>query len=105
MSPVPDEGSVQQLVTASPDPALSDRVHAGRPDVTEHGPDAGVGEDRAGRGGEVRSAVAVMNLTRCEPVAELEKPAIRVDSAETWHGHFGWTEGIEAHAQALLAPV
>jgi hypothetical protein len=36
---------------------------------------------------------------------EYTKPAIRVDSSEAWHEHFGWTEEIEAHAQALLAPV
>ena len=41
MSLVPDEGSVQQLASASPDPAFGDRVHAGRPDVAEYGADAG----------------------------------------------------------------
>ena len=43
---------------ASFDPAFGDRVHAGRPHVAEHGPDAAAGEDRVERGGEVRSAVA-----------------------------------------------
>ncbi|HEX3307570.1 MAG TPA: hypothetical protein VHS32_15095, partial [Streptosporangiaceae bacterium] len=55
---VPDEGAVQELAAASPDPAFGDRVHAGRPDVAEHGPDAGIGGDRVECGGEVRSAVA-----------------------------------------------
>ena len=55
---VPDEGAVQEFAAASSDPAFSDRVHPGRADVAEHGPDLGVGEDRVERGGEVRSAVA-----------------------------------------------
>src|SRR5438552_787731 len=55
---VPDEGAVQELAAASADPAFGDRVHAGRPYVAQHGPDASVGEDRVERGGEVRSAVA-----------------------------------------------
>jgi hypothetical protein len=42
----------------TPNPAFGDRVHARRPDVAEHGPDPGVGEDRVERGGEVRAAVA-----------------------------------------------
>jgi hypothetical protein len=58
MGRVPDEGAVQELAAASADPAFGDCVHAGRPDVAEHGLDAGVGEDRVERGGEVRSAVA-----------------------------------------------
>ena len=55
---VPDESTVQELTAAFPDPAFSNRVHARRPDVAEHGPDAGVGEDGVEGGGEVRSAVA-----------------------------------------------
>jgi len=58
MGLVPDEGAVQEFASASPDPAFGDRVHAGRPDVTEHGPDPGVGEDHVERGGEVGAAVA-----------------------------------------------
>src|SRR5437762_2356027 len=57
MSLAPDEGSVQQPATASPNPAFGDRVHTGRPDIAEHGPDASVGEDSVERAGEVRSAV------------------------------------------------
>jgi hypothetical protein len=41
-----------------PDPAFGDRVHPGRPDVAQHGPDPGAGEDRVECGGEVRAAVA-----------------------------------------------
>ena len=55
MTLIPDEGAVQELAPASPDPALGDRVHAGRPDVTEHDPDSGIGEDRAERGRESSS--------------------------------------------------
>jgi len=58
MSLAPDEGSVQQPATASPNPAFGDRVHTGRPDIAEHGPDASVGEDSVERAGEVGSAVA-----------------------------------------------
>ena len=58
MALVPDEGAIQQLAAASPDPAFGDRVHAGRPDATEHGPDAGVGGDRVERGREIRATVA-----------------------------------------------
>src|ERR1017187_8924503 len=43
---VPDEGAVQELAAASPDPAFGDRVHPGRPDVAQHGPDPGAGQDR-----------------------------------------------------------
>ena len=46
MGLVPDERAVQELASASSDPAFGDRVHPGRPDVAEHGPDPGVGEDR-----------------------------------------------------------
>src|ERR1039457_3036394 len=54
----PDEGAVQELAAASADPASGDRVHPGRPDVAEHGPDPGVSEDGVECGGEVRAAVA-----------------------------------------------
>src|ERR1017187_2762169 len=58
MALIPDKGAVQQLAAASADPAFGDLVHAGRPDVTEHGRDPGVGEDRVECGGEVRAAAA-----------------------------------------------
>jgi len=58
MGLVPDEGAVQELASASADPAFGNRVHAGRPHVAQHGPDPGVGEDRVERGGEVRATVA-----------------------------------------------
>jgi len=57
MGLVPDEGVIQELTAASPDPAFSDGVHAGRLDVAEHGPDPGIGEDRIECGGLVRAAV------------------------------------------------
>ena len=71
MSLVPDEGSVQQLAPASSNPAFGDRVHTGRPDIAEHGPDAGVGEDRLKRGGEVRSAVTDHELDLVRFLAEV----------------------------------
>jgi hypothetical protein len=58
MGLVPDEGAVQELAPASPDPAFGDRVHAGRRHVAAHGKEPGVRQDRVERGGEVRSAVA-----------------------------------------------
>src|ERR1019366_5861092 len=71
MSLIPDEAAVQELAAASPDPAFGNRVHAGRPDVTEHGPDPGVGEDGVECGGEVRSAVADHELDPVHLVAEV----------------------------------
>ena len=53
MGLVPDEGAVQELAPASAGPAFGDRVHVGRLDVAEHGPDPGVGEDGVEDGGEV----------------------------------------------------
>src|ERR1035441_8595615 len=55
---VPDQGAAQELAAASPDPAFGDPVHAGRPDVAQHGPDPGAGQDRVEDVGEVRAAVA-----------------------------------------------
>src|ERR1039458_3817929 len=63
---VPDQGAVQELAAASADPALGDRVHAGAPDVAQHGPDPGAGQETASKmsvKSEPRSRI--MNLTRC----------------------------------------
>jgi hypothetical protein len=46
---VPDEGAVEELASASADPAFGYHVHPGRPDAAEHGPDPGIGEDRVER--------------------------------------------------------
>jgi hypothetical protein len=73
MGLVPDEDAVQELAAASPDPAFSDRVHAGRPDVAKHGPDANIGEDRAERSGEVRPAVADHELDPVSLFAEVDE--------------------------------
>src|SRR5450432_3187042 len=73
MGRVPDEGAVQEFAAASADPAFGDGVHAGRPDVAEHGLDAGVGEDRVEGGGEVRSAVADHELGPVRLVAEVHE--------------------------------
>src|ERR1039457_1892111 len=58
MGRVPDEGAVQKLAAASANPSFGDRVHAGRPDVAEHSPDPGVGEDCVERTREFAVAVA-----------------------------------------------
>src|SRR5712692_11177755 len=71
MGLVPDEGAVQELAAASPDPAFGDGVHAGRLDVAEHGPDPGIGEDRIECGGVVRAAVADHELDLVRLVAEV----------------------------------
>jgi hypothetical protein len=71
MGLVPDQGAVQELAPASPDPASGYRVHAGRRDVAEHGPDPGPGEDHVGRGGEVRAAVADHELDLMRLPAEV----------------------------------
>jgi predicted RNA binding protein YcfA (HicA-like mRNA interferase family) len=42
---IPDEGPVEELAPTPADPAFGDGVHARRPDVAEHGPDSGIGED------------------------------------------------------------
>jgi hypothetical protein len=42
----------------------------GRPDVTAHGLDPGIGEDRVGGGGEVRAAVADHELDLVRLLAE-----------------------------------
>src|SRR6266487_6935581 len=68
---VPDEGAVQEFTTVSADPAFDDRVHPGRLDTAEHGPDPGVSEDGIERGGEVRSAVADHELDPVGLVAEI----------------------------------
>src|ERR1039457_5181609 len=68
---IPDEGAVQELTSASPDPAFGDRVHPGRPDVAKHGPDPGIGEDRVECGGEVRAAVADHELDPVRLLAEV----------------------------------
>jgi hypothetical protein len=71
MGLVPDQGAIQELAAASPDPAFGDHVHAGRPDVAQHGPDPGVGEDRVERGGEVGAAVADHELDSVRMFAEV----------------------------------
>ena len=73
MSLAPDEGSVQQPATASPNPAFGDRVHTGRPDIAEHGPDASVGEDSVERAGEVGSAVADHELDPVRLLTEVHE--------------------------------
>ena len=50
---IPDEGSVQELASASTDPAFGNRVHPGRLDVAKYGLDARIGENSVEHGGEV----------------------------------------------------
>ena len=96
MGLVPDEGAVQELAAASADPAFDDRVHAGRPDVAEHGPDPGIGEDRVECGGEVRAAVADHELDPVRLLAEVHEQV-----AGLLGGPFpGWMQGDPEDADA-----
>jgi hypothetical protein len=54
---VPDQGAVEQLVSAGLHPALHERIHARDPDAAEHGLGSGVLEDRVEQGGELSIAV------------------------------------------------
>ena len=71
MDLVPDESAVQELASASADPAFGDRVHPGRPDVAEHDPDPGIGQGRVECGGIVRAAVADHELDPVRLLAEI----------------------------------
>jgi hypothetical protein len=73
MGVVPDEGAVREFASASADPVFGDRVHAGRLDAAEHGPDAGIGEGGVERGGEVRAAVADHELEPVSLLAEVHE--------------------------------
>ena len=93
---VPDEGSVQELASASADPAFGDGVHAGRADVTEHGPDPGIGENSVESGGEVRSAVADHELDSGHLVAEVHDQVARLLGGP----HSRWMLGNSENAEA-----
>src|SRR5260370_2772457 len=67
---VSDEGSVLSPSAASADPAFGYRVHPGCPDVAEHGPGPGIGEDRAERSRVVRAAVADHELDQVRLLAQ-----------------------------------
>ena len=73
MGLVPDECAVQELAATSSDPAFGDRVNACPPDVAEHGPDPGIGEDRVECGGEVRAVVADHELDPVRVLAEVHE--------------------------------
>jgi hypothetical protein len=71
MGLVPDEGAVEKLAPAPPDPAFGYRVHARRPDVAEHGPDPRISEDRVERSRIVRAAIADHELDPVRLLAEI----------------------------------
>ena len=96
MGLVPDQGAVQELAAASADPAFGDRVHAGRPDVAEHGPDPGAGEDRVECGGEVRAAVADHEPDPIRVVAEVHDQVTGLLSGP----RAGWMRGDVEDADA-----
>jgi hypothetical protein len=73
MGLVPDEGAVPGARAGIPDRAFGDRVHRGRADVAEHGPDPGTGEDRVEYCGDVRAAVADQELDPVRLLAQVHE--------------------------------
>jgi len=73
MGLVPHEGAVQELASASPDPAFGYRVHAGVP--TLHSTVRMPASARAASNAAVKSAPRsrIMNLTRCVLLAEVHE--------------------------------
>jgi hypothetical protein len=65
MGLIPHEGAVQELASASPDPALGDRVHAGRPHVAQHGPMPASARAASNAAVKFDPRSRIMNLTRC----------------------------------------
>ena len=59
------------FAAASTDPAFSNRAHARRRDVAQHGPDPAIGQDRVEPGSEVRAAVADHELDPVRFLAEV----------------------------------
>src|ERR1019366_4871140 len=73
------------------------RVHARRPDVTEHGPDPGADEDRIEYGREIRATVADHEPDSIRLAAEVHDQVTRLLS-----GPFaGWMQG---HSEDTDAP-
>src|ERR1035438_5219820 len=96
MGLIPYKGAVQEFAAAAPDPALGNRVHARRPDVAEHGPDPGAGEDRVECGGEVRAAVADHEPDPIRVVAEVHDQVTGLLSGP----RAGWMRGDAEDADA-----
>src|ERR1022692_2678146 len=97
----PYEGAVQELAAPAADPAFGDRVHAGRPDVAKHGPDASVGEDRVERAGEVRAAVADHELDLIRLFAEVHEEVACLLSGPLPGGMQGDPEDADAPGRVL----
>ena len=96
MALIPDQGAVQKFAPASPNPAFGYRVHPGCPDVAEHGPDPGAGEDRVERGCVVRAAVADDELDLMRLLAQVHDQV-----AGLLGGPFpGWMQGDSEDADA-----
>jgi|SRR5215467_14244382 len=92
MGLVPDEGPVQELAAASPDPAFGDRVHAGRRYVARDGPDASGGHDRTAfrrcqRDPRLHSLIASMALGGELPLADRTRRTDRAIGAQ-WRPSF-----------------
>src|SRR5208282_702157 len=101
MGLVPDEGAIQELAPASPDPAFHDRVHARRLDVAQHDPDPGIGEDRVEGGGEVRAAVADHVLDPVRLLAEVHDQVAGLLGGPFPGGMQGYAEDADAPAGVL----
>src|SRR6266702_8865479 len=98
---VPYKGAVQELTSASPDPAFDDRIHAGRLDAAEHGPDPSVGEDGIERGGEVRAAVADHELDPAGLVAKVHDQVAGLLGGPFPGGMEGESEDADAAGRVL----
>src|SRR6266699_5849402 len=101
MGQVPGESAVQEFAAASPDPAFGDSVHAGRPDVAQHGPDPGVGEHRVEHGGEVRATVADQELCPVRLIAEIYKQVAGLLGGPLPGGVQGDAEDADAPGRVL----
>jgi hypothetical protein len=101
MSLVPDEGPVEKLAAASADPVSGDRVHPGRPDVAEHGPDPGISENGVECGCVVRAAVADHELHPVRLLAEVHHQVPGLLSGPFPGGMQGDPEDADAPAGVL----
>jgi HicA toxin of bacterial toxin-antitoxin, len=73
---IPDEGPAEERAPAPADPTFCDGVHARRPDVAEHGPDSGIGEDGVECGSKVRAAVPDHELDPLRLLAEVHQQVL-----------------------------
>ena len=101
---------MQELAPASADPAFGYRVHPGRPDVAEHGPDPGIGEDRVERSRVVGAAVAdafidTFGADYVQLALELGVEPSRIDTIVNFEAVARYGVNAEGNAAAATASV